>query len=113
MIEFGKGYWIKTDKYCFIVLKENKDKNGNIIYKELTYHTTLEGLLKSLGNRFVRGVKNPQELKELKETLNEFNNICKNIGKEITISELQKEYDKNRDEINARSSNLWKNKNKK
>lgn len=50
MIELFDGYAIGADSRQFILKKKtgSVDKNGNTIYKELSYHKTVEGAVRAL-----------------------------------------------------------------
>jgi len=91
MIDCGKGYFIKMDSYNFILCKEKKISEEQIVLEELTYHSTLRNVLKALSKHITRGIKEPKDFKELTNVLKEIEELIEN-KEDISVARLREEY---------------------
>ena len=79
MIKIDKDFSIIADDNCYIVCKfAYKDKNGEDVYKNLTYHRTLKEALTALIRKKQIKLVADNEL-TLQEAINEFERIEKEI----------------------------------
>lgn len=80
MIKIDKDFRIIADDNCYIVSKYyGKDKNGEDVYKNLTYHRTLKEALTALIRKKQIKLVADNEL-TLQEAINEFERIEEEIG---------------------------------
>lgn len=92
MIKIDKDFSIIADDNCYIVSRYyGKDKNGEDVYKNLTYHRTLKEALTALIRKKQIKLVADNEL-TLQEAINEFERIEKEI--EQSLKENIKEGEK-------------------
>lgn len=83
MIKIDEDFSIIADDNCYIVCKFTyKDKNGEDVYKNLTYHRTLKEALTALIRKKQIKLVADNEL-TLQEAINEFERIEKEIEQSL------------------------------
>lgn len=92
MIKINKDFSIIADENCYIVSRYyGKDKNGEDVYKNLTYHRTLKEALTALIRKKQMKLVADNEL-TLQEAINEFKRIEEEFEqtfKELVAEELE------------------------
>ena len=92
MIKIDEDFSIIADDNCYIVCKFTyKDKNGEDVYKNLTYHRTLKEALTALIRKKQMKLVADNEL-TLQEAINEFKRIEEEFEqtfKELVAEELE------------------------
>ena len=85
MIELFDGYVIGADSRQFILKKKMKspDKQGNPVYKELSYHKTVEGVIKALWFLLTREQVQKQRL-TLQDAYNQFKGLTERM-EQLTV----------------------------
>ncbi len=104
MIEINKKYAITVDPYCFILNEIGKDKNGKKILKQLTYHSTLRGLINTMAKREIRA-KDQNSFKSLEKKLCDVEKMVKKC-KDIDIDDIKKEYFELKDSMVERGKSI-------
>ena len=78
MIKIDKDFSIIADDNCYIVCRYSQDKNGENVYKNLTYHRTLKEALTALIRKKQIKLVADNEL-TLQQAINEFKRIEEEI----------------------------------
>lgn len=104
MIKVNDEWYISSDKYCFMLLKKEV-VDGKEVLEPQTYHTTLQGVIKSIIKRKIR-LEDKDSFKELKKCLED---IYSEIEKceDLNVNALRKEY---YEQADARKESVKKNK---
>lgn len=94
MIKVIDDWVIDTDSYCFIAeqITSKKDKNGNIIVKNKTYHATVSDAVRRIMNEKIKDAVADGE-KEMRDFFaemiainDEFKSILKEVERKETLT---------------------------
>ena len=112
MIQIDDKYFIKMDTYSYVLCEKTKNKENPDDHVELTYHQTIQGLLKSYARRNPRKRK-VQTYDGLIRVLNEINKNINKFIEDTTIADVKEEYQKYREKIEEEYAFLKKSKRRK
>lgn len=86
MIELGNNYFIDADEYQYIIKKWIAyDKNGQDVYKILSYHGTLEKALECVMRKYQRNIVAETTI-TLRETIDEFTKINEELARILSVT---------------------------
>ena len=81
MIDLGQNYFIDADEYQYMIKKWCAfDKDGNDVYKIISYHSTIEMALESLMRKYQRTIVSEETI-TLTQALKEFERINDDMKK--------------------------------
>lgn len=86
MIKINDEWFVTVDKYCYI-LNRNYEKNGEKLSESVSYHTNLQGLIKSIIKRKLK-LSNAKNFKALQESMENIYNEIKQC-EDLNVSVLR------------------------
>lgn len=105
MIKINDEWFVTVDKYCYI-LNRNYEKNGEKLSESVSYHTNLQGLIKSIIKRKLK-LSNAKNFKALQESMENIYNEIKQC-EDLNVSVLRRKYNEAIEERNEKAKHLKK-----
>lgn len=77
MIKLDKNYYLNADSNCYILCTNTgrKDKEGNEVYENEGYYTSIESLLNGLIKKETRKFISKKGIQSMEELLNEIKRL--------------------------------------